>query len=114
MPECSRREFSARVAASVSATLVTAAAVANDMPPKPTPADSPAKEAPVAPPPPSREDHLLAALLDLYPGAHLTPEIVEGIRSGLMHNRRLAERIRATPLPFDTEPAFQFHVFRGN
>jgi hypothetical protein len=114
MSECSRREFSARVAASVSATLVTAAAVADDMNPKPAADEASAKEAPETPPPPGREDHQLAALLDRYPRAHLTPENIEGIRGGLMHNRRLAERIRATPLPFETEPAFQFRAFRGN
>lgn len=111
MPECTRREFSARVAASVSATLVTAGAAADDMKQKP---DSSEQRAEAAAPSPSREDHLLAALLDRYPGSHLTPEMVEGIRSGLMHNRHLAERIRAVPLLIDTEPAFQFRVFRRN
>jgi hypothetical protein len=114
MPDCTRREFSARVAASVSATLVTAGACANDVNPK---SDSKAK--PVGEPtgtssPQNREEHLLAALLDRYPGSHLTTDMLEGIRGGLMHNRRLAERIRAVPLSLDTEPAFQFRVYRGN
>src|SRR5262245_55697778 len=81
MSECTRREFSACVAASVSATLVTVGVVADDMDPKRDSKEKPPEEAAVTPPSPSREDHLLAALLDRYPGSHLTPEMVEGIRS---------------------------------
>jgi hypothetical protein len=112
MSECSRRDFSTRLAASMSATLVAGQALGDDAPAKAAAAENSPSDAKA--PGTTIDDHQLAVLLERYPAPHFTPEIIEGVRSGLAHNRRLAERIRQTALPFDTEPAFQFRVWRGD
>lgn len=108
MTECSRRDFSARFAASVSVALAGGPVLAADVPEKP--AAEPDSSVPE--PALTFEDHQLAVLLERYPAAHLTPEMLEGVRRGLMSNRQVAERLRAMALPFDVEPAFVFRVWR--
>ena len=111
MSSVSRREFSAHVsgvvAGAVTASLATTVSAAEPMP---QPPEKPATPEPAPAPPVSYEDHQLAILKELYPAPHLTPEMFDGIRDGLKHNRALAERIRQVPLTHDVPPAFQFVV----
>ncbi len=112
MSSVSRRDFATQMtAAATGAIAATFAATAAAVDPMSQPADKPAQPPELAPPPAlSYEDHQLAVLKELYPAPHLTVEMYEGIRSGLNHNRSLAERIREVPLTHDVPPAYQFPV----
>lgn len=63
-------------------------------------------------PPPEVEDFLLAALLSQYPGDHLTPEMLAGIRADLRNHRRQAEQLRSVPLDNSDEPATILRAWR--
>jgi len=100
MSTVSRRDFASQMTAVLSGAAVASLATPGSAA-DPMPTDQPAT---------SVEDHQLAILKELYPAPHLTDEMREGIRGGLLHNRALAERIRKVPLTHDVPPAFTFVI----
>lgn len=111
MGSVSRREFAGHISGAVAgAVTVSLTATASAVQPMPQPPEKPAATSEPAEPMLSYEDHQIAILKELYPAPHLTPEMFDGIREGLKHNRGLAERIRKVPLTHDVPPAFEFVV----
>jgi hypothetical protein len=55
----------------------------------------------------------VGALLSRYPGAHLTPEMLDEIHADLRGHRLRAERLRNVELPPGTPPAILFVPFRA-
>lgn len=75
-------------------------------PPPGPPADVPSEKLPP-------EDLLLAALVQLYPPEHLTPERMIGVRAGLQRNLQQRLVLRAVPLENSDAPAGLFAAGDG-
>lgn len=116
--QLSRRDFSVRAASVSLGTAAFAAVLAGEAPSarsddrdcRAAPAD-PADAPPATLPP--LEDLLLAALIQRYPSEHLTPERLEGIRSGLRRNLDQGDVLRRVPLSNEDAPAVLFRAWRN-
>lgn len=112
-----RREFGQQLTAGTSLALGSWAVAAGEEPAAPPEEKPPQKqEAQAESKPdasaPELDDLLLAALLQQYPGEHLTPEMQAGIRGGLRRNRQQGELLRAVALENSDEPATVFRAWR--
>lgn len=108
-----RRAFSGLVAATAGSAVAGAAGITmaeSESAGAAQPAEPPEGAQPV--PPPAPADLLLAALLEQYPGEHLTDEMRAGIRDGLRNNLAESERLRAFPLDNFDAPAVIFRAYR--
>jgi hypothetical protein len=112
----SRREFTQQLTAGTSLALVSWTAAAGQEPAGPPVKPPQKQDARTEPspelPPPEPEEYLLAALIQQYPGEHLTPEMLAGIRADLRRNRRQGELLRTVALGNSDEPATVFRAWR--